>query len=142
MREIKFRVWDKNKKIFIPEDTYAIINRTSFSAFGVMLIDWEDYREGEYFYDNAQELILFTGLTDKNGKGIYEEDVLSDGIDKYRIWFEDGSFLIGGLYKEWDKAITQYDFQYLEIIGNIYENPELLNSEQNDKPSVATADPQ
>jgi hypothetical protein len=50
MREIKFRAWDIGKHIYIPQDLWAVC-QTNFKAFGIMLKDWENYREGEYFYE-------------------------------------------------------------------------------------------
>jgi len=64
-REIKFRVWDFGKQIFIPTDLWAII-QTDFKAFGIMIKDWENYKESEYFYSNTQVLQQYTGLKDKN----------------------------------------------------------------------------
>lgn len=40
-----------------------------------MLKDWENYKEGEYFYENSQELVEFTGLHDRSGKEVFEGDV-------------------------------------------------------------------
>lgn len=130
MREIKFRVWDKNKKLFIPEDTYAIINRTSFGAFGVMLTDWEDYKEGEYFYDRAQELVLYSGLHDKNVKEIYEGDVFGNQYTRGVVVREDnGMFVVRFLDERVKpKPITDPIIGRSAVVGNIYENPELLNS--------------
>ena len=135
-REIKFRAWDKSKRLFLPIDVYAVLNRTPFGAFGVMIMDWENYKEGEFFYDDAQELSQFTGLNDKNGNEIYEGDILNTG---HIIKFVNGAFFA---YKEgqatlpytpenhyplyrWD---TDAPIGGAIVIGNIYENSELLKA--------------
>ncbi len=66
-------------------------------------------------------LLQFTGLKDKNEKQIYESDLICvlDAIDRPYIvhakWDEDNA--------SWHRA---RDYRYGEVIGNIYENPELL----------------
>jgi len=82
-------------------------------------------------------LMQFTGLHDKNGKEIYEGDILTHNkFDEYYICkFEDGQFS----YKEFDrhdKSYGNYYYmeqkeleRYCEIIGNIYENHELLEKQ-------------
>ena len=76
------------------------------------------------------ELMQFTGLHDKNGKEIYEGDVVEfenyrDGQQYYKaretIRFDLGMFHIYGE--------PLRNFQNIEVIGNIYSNPELLNNE-------------
>lgn len=153
-REIKFRVWDKHYECFLPSNLYGIID-TDFNAFGIMLKDWNNYKEGEYFYENSQVLMQYTGLKDKNGKEIYEGDIvelvggtcdfLSCGIyddqkykigDKMIIQCLSSGFTLCGLnmydctlpnrvgkvdnYTLWNHARS------LKIIGNIYENQNLL----------------
>ena len=132
-REIKFRAWDKNKNKFIPTNTWAIV-QTDFKAFGVMLKDWEDYREGEYFYSNSQELSQYTGLKDKNGKDIYDGDIIRQGGDLCIVQSCVGGFDCQMLIELKNGGTIEgstYNFSFLsetycEIIGNIYENPELL----------------
>lgn len=109
-REIKFRAWDKYKKVFIPNEVWAVVT-TDFNAFGIILIDWENYKEGEYFYSNSQVLSQYTGLKDKNGKEIYEMDYVLDNFNQ-RILVEYDFALLLRL-KEIEK--------YLAINGNYYE---------------------
>ena len=126
MREKKFRAWEKDKK----EMFYFGLNCLDIS---IMTDKW-----GESPQDKGFEIMQFTGLKDKNGKEIYESDYvfIEDFYigDKIQIggkcevkWNEDGFSLfiedeyICGL---WD-AVNNYSG---EVIGNIYENPELLKA--------------
>jgi uncharacterized phage protein (TIGR01671 family) len=78
----------------------------------------------------------YTGLKDKNGKEIYEGDVLKDlGHDRY-YWitsFNNGSFIgIQSNCQTWNVNLYTLCKYPLEIIGNIYENPELLQEESHE----------
>lgn len=120
-RVIKFRSWD----IFDMKWRYFIIGE-SFGTLGESL-----YKslclEGSRFYQ-------FTGLLDKNGKEVYEGDVLlylyDDDRSLHRIFFDErsGRWLDERLEDGDSNAI--YDcFEFVtecKVIGNIYENPELL----------------
>ena len=132
-REIKFRAWDKTSNVMIrgmQGDWYL-------RPDGIpVLID----REGDEEQIRDYEIMQFTGLLDKNGKEIYEGDVLASKYDKrpFEIIWKDG---IGDLQQEvgfWMlNKFTNSVFMIhqghindrkLEIIGNIYESPELLNN--------------
>lgn len=91
-------------------------------------LDWAVIREtvGQY-----------TGLTDKNGRRIFEGDILkftdADGRDVYlNVVFEDGAFLMeeDGVINS--DLIPSYDCLGVEVIGNIYDNPELLKGVTSD----------
>ncbi|PWX24643.1 YopX family protein [Clostridium perfringens] len=125
-RDIKFRVWsEKNKKMLE-------IQKHSFKTGKSM----------PYGYNIAYdfgELMQYTGLKDENEKEIYEGDILSIKIysrdkviveGKTVVEFKDGCF---GVIWGHDKAFLSLNSFFkakFEVIGNIYENPELLRGEK------------
>ncbi len=130
MRQIKFRAWDKEKeKMFVPVRLTFIKGIAGVThAIGDRDVNPKS---------NDYVVMQFTGLLDKNGKEIYEGDVLKGKLSYSN---DDGSDAgseetIGKV--EWDR-IGWYcrvtDFynapSNAEVIGNIYENPELLTSDK------------
>ena len=121
MREIKFRAWDKvEKKMFIPA-------RLSFKdeLYQEFYNDSCGGNEHPFSYIN---LMQYTGLKDKNGKEIYEGDVVR--YKAFEIWYArkvyfDTELCQFGLHSSNFLFHNQFS-DNLEIIGNIYENPELL----------------
>ena len=80
--------------------------------------------------DGGCELMQFTGLTDRNGKEIFEGDVISHKVHpnvRGEVYYEDGGFFFNH-YKEF-KTSSLRDWHMgsaMEVLGNIYSNPELL----------------
>ena len=115
MREIKFRAWD-NK-----------LNK---------ILEWTDiaYNDDPFFHeDRDYELMQFTGLYDKNGKEIYEGDILKrpDLEINYIVVFNGGCFCIQDSKNKHHKLKLLDGISiFLGIIGNIYENPELLEEKE------------
>lgn len=106
MREIKFRIFDEHDgKMYIPERLLCS-------------------HDGSVVHGGGMKLMQYTGLKDKNGVEIYEGDVVKnkDG-DIYDIKFEFNNFNGRYMVDEWQ----------LEIIGNIYESPELLSTNKDEK---------
>ena len=127
MKEIKFRAWDE---------------------FGKKIVSWQQLQRLPHWWTGAPRMILmqYTGLKDKNGKEIYEGDILEVpmpgltydimSVEWKRIGRDEGwmlcekgealypvSWAIGnertpGLLNDWDDRT--------KIIGNIYENPKIL----------------
>lgn len=80
--------------------------------------------EDEYYYPMVI-ISQFTGLLDKNGKEIYEGDIVRDGVVEFKF----GKWLIVNKRDDLKTKILYdaiHDTDKQEIIGNIYENPELL----------------
>ena len=151
MREIKFRIWDKAiNKMITQENVKEFLDKTISEK-------WEDefpYHCDEWYpayeiltvfdylksfqertikryepSENRFELMQFTGLHDKNGKEIYEGDIV-------KSFFVDTDEAGNEIYKyyiievKYDEILCSYKidkFMNLEVIGNIYENKELLN---------------
>jgi uncharacterized phage protein (TIGR01671 family) len=114
MRTIKFRAWHKAEKKMYAVDAM----RFDYNGlFTVDLLDAGDHYTRDCIDLNEVELMQFTGLKDEAGKEIYEGDIVK-WLDVYvqpvRWDIEEAMFLPNHMSMD------------VEIIGNIYENPELL----------------
>lgn len=120
MREIKFRFWSINeRKMLHNEHPYVDVNY--FNLINGHL--W------------AYEVMQYTGLKDKNGKEIFEGDVLMtlwgdscSGVVEYNAQYAVYNFVCKERNFTYDFIETQSD-EY-EIIGNIHENPELIEVDE------------
>lgn len=123
MREIKFRAYNpRDKKIHYDITGIEIYENGKMS--GVFI-------DGAFFLTEEVNLMQYTGLKDKNGKEIYEGDILRIKnslieLEGEVIWDTiDLSFEVYD--KENDcKEMLWYTNKEFEVLGNIYENPELL----------------
>ena|ERR1700682_4160812 len=112
MREIKFRAWDADaQKMFVP-------NAISNDGKAVIILSKNEGCK----YDSP--LMQFTGLHDKNRNEIYEGDIVKRGdIGKSVVGFAEGAFV---LEEGENEPIAHYHHETWKVIGNIYENPQLL----------------
>lgn len=138
MREIKFRIWDKNKKIMYMARTigWAPQGLAPFicSLAGKPISEDEQnkifHESGNTNYVNLYtsecELMQFTGLIDKNGKEVFEGDIVNDTRSEETLdvieW--GGQGFIMSEYDEVDDIF--YCPTEWEVVGNIYENPGML----------------
>jgi len=133
MREIKFRAWDKNEERMIYSGTeqndYPFVWQLHNTGIDVLEHDGTDW-------NRLKDLVFeqYTGLKDKNGKEIYEGDVL----ERFPYWgwyvvYENGCFRMSWINEvqrvNWKHySLNQEMTEDWEVIGNIHENPELLEA--------------
>ena len=121
MREIKFRAWHKEKKIMGEVLGIDILHKEIFfSNEDVDCYEHTDFKD--------IELMQYTGLKDKNNKEIYEGDIVTLHNSKYKVIFntKEARFVLRDDEFESEIPFTNNNNERMEIIGNIYENPELL----------------
>lgn len=126
-RELKFRAWDKENEEY--RNGYDVLLRYDGSAIS-------RYALGALDTDMPVNAIIeqYTGLKDKNGKEIYEGDIVK--IEAYSRFYQ-------VVYRKWDCSFVFENDEYedivhifkdfpdkYEVIGNIHENPELLGGKK------------
>jgi uncharacterized phage protein (TIGR01671 family) len=160
MREIKFRAWDKykSKMHYLTDSKTEIEFDSSVSFIPVM---WEcvvydengkiqeffgsherhDYDDYNWNFDETGNILMqYTGLKDKNGKEIYEGDLISDdyiyyyGKEPNKLlqvqWIDYGWYPFTSC--NCGECGLGLDTKLVEVIGNIYMNPELLGNNGRD----------
>lgn len=148
MREIKFRAWDKLNHKMLPLTGLGWDVKCCICLYDINKdVDEKIWKRFETRKDIENIILMqFTGLKDKNGKEIYEGDIVRNLEWDNRNWLHEVKFgeeyIDASDYEEYCVGVigfylTNYlgnkneyeglkSSQKLEIIGNIYENPELL----------------
>lgn len=90
----------------------------------------DEHLEGEFLVDE-NTICQYTGLTDKNGKKIWENDIVQVGWYKGTVEYENGCFVIKwSIFKFLRKDLVYWaDLDGFHTVGNIYDNPEMLEEE-------------
>jgi uncharacterized phage protein (TIGR01671 family) len=139
MRPIKFRAWDSKHKVWLARSDFSVNGR------GEVIHRHISTENPSEYWINCDELELsqFTGFHDKNGREIYDGDILHSpapwpgASDSYtKVFWHQGRN--AGWYETLDgKTMTELDgdacSRLREIVGNILENPDLIR----EKPAKA-----
>lgn len=90
----------------------------------------DEHLEGEFLVDE-NTICQYTGLTDKNGKKIWENDIVQVEWYKGTVEYENGCFVIKwSIFKFLRKDLVYWaDLDGFHTVGNIYDNPEMLEEE-------------
>ena len=132
-REIKFRAWDHNT------DTMMIPDNFEFCDGEICWIDAgreAGPKSGNDGDPGQFEIMQYVGLHDKNGREIYEGDIVRTGKDNIgdpepmigQVIMREGSWLIEN--EKMQEAIELFsEITSREVIGNIFENPELREAQ-------------
>jgi len=131
MKKIEFRGWDKKYKVMFGGEYYNPDEYFfEFDGLGNIKAEAFDAKEGDDIVRNVDCILMqYTGLKDKKGVEIYECDVIKFGGEVCFVVFENGRFLLKGdtrSYAMWSHINDKKVNNGIEIIGNIYENPELI----------------
>ncbi len=139
MREIEFRVWDKSVHTY--EEAMEDMPPSG------KMVDWKYVKESNCLlrvFNGEYPIMQFTGLKDKNGKKIFEGDILDlgqtvNGCKLFSVEWSDKRIGWTLRYTEIMKNPREYEYDVadlfkidyttgegVEVIGNIHENPELL----------------
>jgi len=137
MRKIKFRAWNKKEKIMVDlkEITPLALSFDPCLAGG---------GTGIYIPDHPDlEIMQFTGLLDKNGKEVYEGDIINWGDNYPSVieWSQETcQFVCHEYYPKTSKNAQEDRWHDIpaytnepEVLGNLYENPELLQPKETEE---------
>lgn len=126
MREIKFRIWDAENKEMLKVQELDF--EPTFYG-GRIAIRPDQYND--YFDTGDMILMQYAGLKDKNGKEIYEGDILKDKWNTvYVVKYKNtGFYIYRNNGRNGYSKISSWNGDK-EVIGNIYDNPELLEEKR------------
>ena len=123
----KFRAYDSGSlsRMYQPDEVMV-------GDGNIWIID-EDSVAGDWIVNNDIHLMQSTGLKDKNGQEIFEGDILKNNKYITSVFYEDGAYRVK-FCRTLNTTVTMNVISFIEkyktrIVGNIYENPELLEVE-------------
>jgi len=126
MRKIKFRLYNKQTKVLVYDSNIQTSDNCLILDLDGNIIDIAFDRFENVTHD--YEIMQFTGLHDKNGTEIYEGDiVIKHGTDyDSNTWGGEKRVVVYDNGSWYPVAHCYFDVRLIEVVGNVYDNPELL----------------
>ena len=122
MRKIKVRAWDKRNCKWIEQES-LVMNQ------GLLFEDWRAFEDWVPLSEDEAELVEYTGQYDPTATEFCEGDIIKDHTDYWEVKFFDGAFWIVAIGGNAEPELLCGN-DYMEIIGNRFENPELLEAKE------------
>lgn len=123
MKEIKFRIFDNSEKKFLIKN-----EKVSRGIFKDKVSEIVDFENNSVQINNPEDeryiFLQYTGMKDINDKEIYEGDIVRTFGDSFIVFYSQE--YVGYLLKDIDGCLETIRSYRVEVLGNIYENPELL----------------
>ena len=122
MDRFKFRVWNKDDETYEETTSFDCVCIDNYGQ--LRIYNYSDASEKLEDYTDGYIIEQCTGLKDKNGNLIYENDVLFDGEFCGQVIWKDGCWLVEMTLYDGDKSyehLDQHFAKYGEIISNIHE---------------------
>lgn len=122
MRDFECRVWDKEDKKMI----YDAQNTYDYGADGCPV---QEFSFGDLLKNDRYIVMWYTGVKDKNGKKIFQSDVVKDYFGHYETieFGQSNCDCCNGVYGFYTDGDCMRRPENYEVVGNIYENSNLLN---------------
>lgn len=121
MRQVKFKVWNEVLKQWVDSKTCFL---SAEGAIHFKMNDWLSFAAPHY------KAVFSTGIYDKNGDEIYEGDIVQYGTENYEVIYKYNRFCLKDHNPKYSFAPFYYEpgvQPLVEVLGNRFENPELLS---------------
>lgn len=142
MRNVKFRAWVPDIESMIRVDYVGWIETRADVITDIG--GWDDIGYTDVDLEGGENCVLmqYTGLKDKNGREIFEGDILQSHMGLHVVAYETGCYLARQDNESgFDSVIAAQHFHQVEVVGNRYENPELLETSAAGKETRWTTPP-
>lgn len=131
-REILFRAKEKETRIWFEGDLVRDVD--GFGEHRTMIYQILGKGLWQEVFVNPETVCQYTGMNDRNGRKIFDGDILKCHYDEFnpehgvnsKVFWNENGWAIQEDYSDDISRLGQYDYERGEVVGNIFDNPELL----------------